>query len=83
MVRFIDQHATDPKVPPEVLSIIKQRLQSGEPDELGERGIHVFMGADRTYCYSEAPSAEAVQQAHEAMGILLGPEDIEEVRVLP
>jgi hypothetical protein len=41
------------------------------------------MGADRTYCYSEAPSAEAVQQAHEAMGILLGPEDIEEVRVLP
>lgn len=83
MARFIDQHASDTNMPPEVLSIIRQRLQSGEPDEFGERGIHVFMGAERTFCYSEAPSAEAVQQAHEAIGILLGPEDIEEVQVLP
>ena len=83
MARFIDQHPTNPNLPPEVLTIIKQRLQSGEPDEFGEIGINVFIGPDRTFCHTEAPSADAVRSSHAAMGVLLGPGDIEEVQTLP
>jgi hypothetical protein len=83
MARYIDRHPTNPNLPPEVITIIRQRLQRAEPDEFGERGINVFIGADQTYCYREAPNAEAVRKAHEAMGIVVGPEDITEVQVLP
>jgi hypothetical protein len=83
MSRYIDHHPTNPNLPPEVLMVIKQRLQSGELDEFDERGINVFIGAEHTYCYTEAPSVDAVRKAHEAMGIFLGPEDITEVQVLP
>jgi hypothetical protein len=83
MPQFIDQHPTNPNLPPEVVTLIKQRLERGEPDEFGERGINVFIGASRTYCHTDAPSAEAVQKSHAAMGVWLGPEDITEVQVLP
>jgi hypothetical protein len=56
---------------------------SGELDEFGERGVNVFVGARETYCYTEAPDAEAVRKSHAAMGITLTPEDIQEVQVLP
>jgi hypothetical protein len=65
------------------VTLIKQRLKHGEPDEFGERGINVFIGAERTYCHTEAPSADAVRRSHAALGIMLGPEDIAEVQVLP
>ena len=83
MARFIDQHPTNPNMPPEVLTIIRQRLKSSEPDEFGERGISVFIGSRRTYCHTEAPNADAVRRSHEAVGIFLGPDDIEEVQTLP
>lgn len=83
MAKYIDHHPTNPNLPPEVLTIIRQRLESGRPDEHGDRGINVFIGDEDTYCYTEAPSADAVRRAHEAMGIFLGPEDIAEVQVLP
>ena len=83
MPRFIDQHATNPNTPPEVITLIRQRLMTGQPDEFGETGIQVFIGPGRTFCYTEAPDAEAVRRSHEALGILLGLEDIEEVQVLP
>ena len=83
MARYIDRHPTNPNLPPEVLTIIRQRLQSGEPDEYGDQGINVFIGENDTYCYTEAPSAEAVRKAHEAIGVLLEPDDIAEVQVLP
>ena len=83
MARYIDRHPTNPNLPPEVLTIIRQRLQSGEPDEYGDQGINVFIGENDTYCYTEAPSAEAVRKAHEAIGVFLEPEDIAEVQVLP
>ena len=44
MPRFIDQHPSDPNPSPEMIAFIMQRLQSGEPDEFGERGINVFVG---------------------------------------
>ena len=83
MARFIDHHPTNPNMPPELVTLIKQRLKSGEPDEFGEKGINVFIGSERTYCYTDAPSAEAVRKSHAAMGIFLGPEDVAEVQALP
>jgi hypothetical protein len=83
MPRFIDHHPTNPNLPPELVTLIRQRLQSGERDEFGERGINVFIGAEQTYCYTEAPNAEAVRRSHAALGIILGPEAIVEVQVLP
>jgi hypothetical protein len=83
MAKYIDHHPTNPNMPPEVLTIIRQRLESGQPDENGDRGINVFIGSEDTYCYTEAPTADAVRMAHEAMGIFLGPEDVIEVQVLP
>ena len=83
MARFIDKHLTNPNLPPEIVTLIKQRLRSGLADESGEKGINVFIGAQRTYCYTEAPNAEAVRKSHEAIGITLAPEDVEEVQALP
>jgi hypothetical protein len=83
MPRFIDHHPTSANLPPEVVTVIRQRLRSGEPDGYGERGINVFIGPTETYCYSEAPSVEAVCKSHEALGVHLRPEDITEVQVLP
>jgi hypothetical protein len=83
MPRFIDHHPTNPNLPPELVTLIRQRLKSGERDALGGRGINVFIGAEQTYCYTEAPDAEAVRQSHAALGIVLSPEAITEVQVLP
>ena len=82
MPRFIDRHPTNHNLPPEMLAQIKQRLSSGHVDEFGEKGIHVFIGQHETFCYTEAPSAEAVRKSHAAMGIDLRPEDVVEVQVL-
>ena len=81
--RFIDQHPTNPNLPPEVVTLIRRRLQTGAPDEFGEMGINVFIGNERTFCYTDAPTADAVRQSHAAIGIFLAPEDIAEVQVLP
>jgi hypothetical protein len=83
MARFIDQHPSDPNPSPEMIAFIKQRLQSGEPDEFGERGINVFVGPSRTFCYTEAPTAEAVMKSHAALGIKVDLDDIEEIQTLP
>lgn len=83
MPRFIDHHPTSPNLPPEVITVIRQRLRSGETNEFGERGINVFIGPREMYCYTEAPDVAAVCRSHEALGIHLGPESITEVQVLP
>jgi hypothetical protein len=83
MPRFIDHHATNPNMPPEVVTVIKQRLMGGARDEFGELGVNVFVGPRTTYCYTDAPTAEAVRKSHAALGIRLAAEDIEEVQVLP
>jgi len=81
--RFIDHHATSPNLPPEVISIIRKALRSGQPNEFGQKGINVFIGSQRTFCCNEAPSADAVRRSHAAMGISLGPDDVVEVIALP
>ncbi len=82
MPRYIDQHPTPP-LSPETIDMVRRRLTSGGADEFGEKGMNVFVGTTKTFCYTEAPDAEAVRKSHEAMGILIGPEDITEVQVLP
>jgi hypothetical protein len=83
MPKFVDHHPTNPNLPPELLTVIRQRLLGGERDEFGDRGINVFIGPRETYCYTEAPSAEAVRDAHAALGIFLPVDDVQEVHALP
>jgi hypothetical protein len=83
MPQFLDHHPTIPDLPPEMVAFITQRLESGQPDEFGEVGLHVFVGAQRTWCHTEAPSPEAVRRSHQALGIDLELRDVAEVQVLP
>jgi hypothetical protein len=83
MRRYLDHHPTNLNMPPEMVALIKQRLDSGRPDEFGERGLNVFIGAEQTYCHTEAPNVDAVRKAHEALGINLDPQNVVEVQVLP
>jgi hypothetical protein len=83
MPRYLDHHPTNPDMPPELVAQIMQRLDSGQPDEFGERGLNVFIGAELTYCHTDAPSVDAVRRSHEALGINLDARDVVEVQVLP
>jgi hypothetical protein len=83
MPQYLDHHPTNPNMPPEIVAQIMQRLESGQPDEFGERGLRVFIGAQQTYCHTEAPSVDAVRKSHEAIGITIAPRDVIEVQVLP
>jgi hypothetical protein len=70
-------------MPPELVPQLTQRLESGQPDEFGEIGLHVFIGTDQTWCHTQAPSVDAVCKSHQANGIHLDPQDVAEVQVLP
>jgi hypothetical protein len=83
MPRYLDRHPTNPNMPPELVAEIMERLRSGRPDEFGEKGLNVFIGAEETYCHTDAPNPEAVRMSHAALGITLGTEDVIEVQVLP
>jgi hypothetical protein len=83
MPQYLDHHPTIPDMPPEMVAFIIQRLESGQPDEFGEVGRHVFVGAEQTWCHTEAPSPEAVRRSHQALGIDLDLQDVAEVQVLP
>ena len=83
MPQYLDHHPTNPDMPPELVEHITQRLDSGQPDELGQVGLHVFIGPERTYCHTEAPTVEAVCKSHKALGIDLDPLAVAEVQVLP
>ena len=83
MPHYLDHHPTNPNMPPELVTQIIQRLNSGQPDEFGERGLHVFIGPEQTSCHTEAPSVDAVCRSHQALGIDLDPQAVVEVQVLP
>ena len=82
MPRYLDRHPTIPNMPAEAVQQLKQKLQAGDPDQFGVIGLNMFVGRDETWCYAEAPNAEAVHQAHESMGVKLGPGDVTEVQAL-
>jgi len=79
MPKFIDHHEMR-DVAPEMAEGIAERIKAGEADEHGVKGLNVFLGKDGTaYCLSEAPNADAVVKAHEAVGFPLDRSDVVEV----
>ena len=79
MPKFIDHHEMS-DVAPELAQGIAERIKAGQPDENGVKGLNVFLGKDGTaYCLSEAPDAEAVVKAHQAVGFALDRSDVVEV----
>jgi hypothetical protein len=83
MPKFIDHHAMSPNLPPELQEGIAARLRAGEPDEFGVTGLNVFLGSDGTaFCLSEAPDADAVVKAHEAVGFPLSRKEVVEVEAV-
>jgi hypothetical protein len=82
MPKFIDHHPMS-ELAPEAREGIAEKLRAGEPDEFGVKGINVFVGKNgESFCLSEAPSAQAVKRAHEALGFDIGEADIVEVETV-
>ena len=82
MPKFIDHHEMG-DVAPEMAAGIAERIQAGEEDEHGVKGLNVFLGKDGTaFCLSEAPDADSVVKAHEAVGFALSRSDVVEVQAV-
>lgn len=72
MPRFMDFHE-DLKLPAEAIDQITQDTKDGKSDQFGVRQIELFHNPEgQVYCLLEAPSAEAVRQHHEALGVSCG-----------
>jgi hypothetical protein len=79
MPKFIDHHEMR-DVAPELAEGIAARIQADEADEHGVKGLNVFLGKDGSaFCLSEAPDADAVVKAHEAVGFPLSRSEVVEV----
>ena len=79
MPKFLDHHAMPP-LAPEMRKGIADRIKAGEADEHGVKGLNVILTADgEGYCLSEAPDADAVVRAHEALGFQISRDDVVEV----
>lgn len=79
MPKYLDRHPFQP-LPPEMVAQVKANL--GRPDQFGVTPINMFVSKDFLMCYTEAPGPENVHREHEAIGINLGPGDIQEVTSL-
>ena len=75
---FLDQHQGG--LTSEMAEMVKQKVAAGQMDGFGAKALNVFWSDDETFCLSEAPNAEAVHKAHEAIGINLGGGDIRQVQ---
>jgi Protein of unknown function (DUF4242) len=83
MPKFLDHHPTMPEVAPETAQEMASRITAGKADEFGVTGLNVFVCANgEGYCLSDAPDAEAVVKAHEAVGFPLRREDVVEVTTI-
>ena len=81
MPKFIDYHAQLPSMPPEQVQQMAQRIQAGQSDDFGVKPLNVFMGSNEAaFCLSEAPSADAVVESHQALGIPQTNENITQVQ---
>jgi hypothetical protein len=83
MPKFLDHHATMPEVAPETAQEMASRIKAGKPDEFRVTGLNVFMCANgEGYCLSDAPDADAVVKAHQALGFPLSRADVVEVTTI-
>jgi len=71
-----------PELSPETKEAMSGRIRSGQSDDNGARALNVYLADGEAYCLSDAPSAEAVVQAHEAAGVPIRREDVVEVTAL-
>jgi hypothetical protein len=76
MPMFLDRHPTMP-IPPEMMEAMKKDIGVRGAD--GVTQLQFIMGANESYCLTEAESAEAVHAHHEALGITVGEGHVEEV----
>ena len=74
---LLDQH--EGGLAPEMVGPIKQKIQAGESDEFGATALNVYWSDGETFCLSDAPNAEAVHKAHQAIGVTLGEGKIRQV----
>ena len=81
MPTFLDHHGM-PELSPEMKEAMAGRIRSGQSDDNGARALNVYLADGEAYCLSDAPSAEAVVQAHEAAGVSIRREDVVEVTAL-
>ena len=83
MPKFIDYHAQMPQMPPEAVQQFTETIKAGKPDQFGVVPLNIFMGTGgQAYCLTEAPSADAVCQAHAAIRVNIAKEDVQEVQSL-
>jgi hypothetical protein len=83
MPKFIDYHASLPKMPPEAIKDMTARVKAGKADQFGVQPLNVFMDKDgRAYCLTEAPTADAVVKSQQANGVHLDRHDVGEVTSL-
>ena len=72
MPLFMDYH-DELHLPQEAISQITEEAKQKKADQFGVRQAELFHNADgKVYCLLEAPSAEAVRQHHEALGVDCG-----------
>lgn len=72
MPRFMDFH-DHLNLPAEAIEQITADTKGEVADRFGVRQIELYHNADgKVYCLLEAPSAEAVRQHHEALGVDCG-----------
>ena len=67
-------------LPPEMVGAVKQKVESGEVDQFGAKALNVLWSDSETFCLMEAPNAEAVHKAHEAIGVKLAGGAVRQVR---
>ena len=83
MPKFLDYHAKMPKLPPEAMKEVADRVKAGKPDEFGVKPLNVFIGTGgQGYCLVEAPNVDAVIKSHKAKGFSLERSDVAEVTSL-
>ena len=80
MPKFLDYHEKAPQMPPEMVQQMVTAIKAGQSDPFGVRALNAFQGGGHAWCLTEAPSADAVCQSHEAVGITLDKGDVTEVQ---
>lgn len=78
MPKYLDHHKVVP--PREMVEEERKVIKSGKTDPAtGIRPLNGFIAKGESWCFMEAPNAQAVHKLHESLGIKLGPGDVVEV----
>ncbi len=81
MAKYLDHHGAV-NLPPDVAKQLVADAKARKKDQFGVVHLNAFLGKSDAWCLSEAPSADVVHKAHEAMGIRLDKGQIYEVNIL-